>query len=160
MRIRDWRPDDLDALHRINEASTPGVGSVSPERLAMLAGASLVTLVADAEGAPVGFLICLGEGAGYTSPNYLWVSQRHERFAYVDRVGVDPVWRGRGVGGQLYETLLARVSGLRDVLACEVNERPPNPGSLRFHRRLGFLPVGRQAFADDKAVVYLERPLG
>jgi hypothetical protein len=30
------------------------------------------------------------------------------------------------------------------VLTCEVNLRPPNEGSLRFHRRLGFREVGRQ----------------
>lgn len=160
MRVRDHAPDDLAAIHRINEAAVPGVNSVTVAALGTLAEDALACLVAEEGGAFAGFVICLGEGADYDSANYRWFSQRHSSFAYVDRIGVDPAWRGRGVGQALYDELLARLAGQRSVLACEVNERPPNPGSLRFHRRLGFRPVGRQAFADeDRAVVYLERPI-
>ena len=37
-----------------------------------------------------------------------------------------------------------------------MNERPANPGSLRFHKRLGFEPVGTMDHG-DKAVVFLAR---
>ena len=29
------------------------------------------------------------------------------------------------------------------MLCCEVNLEPPNPGSLRFHHRIGFTEVGQ-----------------
>ena len=39
---------------------------------------------------------------------------------------------------------------------CEVNLAPPNPESLKFHARIGFREVGRQAFVPrEKEVVYL-----
>lgn len=37
----------------------------------------------------------------------------------------------------------------------EVNVDPPNPGSLRFHDRLGFTEVGRQATKGDTVTVAL-----
>jgi len=160
MRTRPWHPDDLATLHDINEASTPGVGSVSAARLESLLEMSLVSLVAEDTGGIAGFLLCLGEGRPYDSPNYAWVSARYPRFAYVDRVAVAPARRGDGVGGLLYDALERELAGRCPVLLCEVNEQPPNPGSLRFHKRRGFSEAGRQAFAADKAVVYLEKPLG
>ena len=47
-----------------------------------------------------------------------------------------------------------------DTIGCEVNRLPPNPGSLRFHKRLGFFEVGGQVFVTgEKEVIYLERGL-
>jgi predicted GNAT superfamily acetyltransferase len=31
------------------------------------------------------------------------------------------------------------------ILCCEVNVEPPNPGSLRFHQRIGFAEVDKIA---------------
>lgn len=159
MRIRPWDPADLTTLHRINEASTPGVGSVAEDRLHRLMSMSLTTLVAEDDGGIAGFILCLSEGCAYDSPNYTWVSKRYDRFGYVDRVAVAPARRGQGVGGQLYNALEDALKGERPLLLCEVNEQPPNPGSLRFHRRRGFAEAGRQVFAADKAVVYLSKSL-
>lgn len=160
MRVRDYAPADIDAIHAINEAATPGVNSLPAAALGTLADSALVCLVADDADGPVGFVICLGEGVDYGSPNYRWFAERHRSFAYVDRVGVDPAWRSRGVGQALYRELLDRLAGRRAVVGCDVNERPPNPGSLRFHERFGFARVGGQSFTVDKAVVYLEREIG
>jgi predicted GNAT superfamily acetyltransferase len=42
------------------------------------------------------------------------------------------------------------------VLA-EVNERPPNPGSMAFHAAIGFRVIGRADHGpDDKAVAFVE----
>jgi predicted GNAT superfamily acetyltransferase len=46
------------------------------------------------------------------------------------------------------------------MLACEVNERPPNPVSMRFHETLGFSSVGRQTTEGGaKTVVMMTKPL-
>ena len=34
-------------------------------------------------------------------------------------------------------------SAEHSLLCCEVNLEPPNPGSLRFHQRIGFTEVGQ-----------------
>lgn len=159
--IRDARPGDLVRLHAINQASTPGVGDVSIEEFATLAAMASVTLVAEVAGEPAGFILCLCEGTPYQSLNYRWVAERYPRFAYCDRIAIAPQARATGLGARLYEAAFEAFSGRRDVLLCEVNLAPPNPGSLRFHERLGFRPVGeRWSEQREKGVVYLERPLG
>ena len=161
MTARASRPDDVDVLHAINEAGVPGVGALSRGRLAELIGSSAATLVAVDDGEQIaGFVLVMLEGLPYDSLNYRWVSARYERFAYVDRIAVAGAARGQGIGAALYGAVMTRFSGVRPVLLAEVNLAPPNPGSLRFHERLGFRPVGERWEADGKkGVVYLERVL-
>ena len=57
------------------------------------------------------------------------------------------------------ESFANTISGT-DLIGCEVNIRPPNPGSHRFHKRLGFHQVGERHYdGGDKAVAYYVRPL-
>ncbi len=71
-----------------------------------------------------------------------WFGERYEDFVYLDRVAVDAASQGRGVGAALY----AEVERQADAtwFTLEVNLRPRNDGSLRFHDRLGFVEVGQQ----------------
>jgi predicted GNAT superfamily acetyltransferase len=159
--IRDWQPGDLAVLHEINEASVPGVGTTTRaahDRL--VSQISAATLVAVKGDRPVGFVLCLLDGQDYASLNYKWVSARYDKFAYIDRVAVAPEMRGRKIGEALYAAAFGRFAGKREVLLAEVNLAPPNPGSLRFHKRLEFREVGeRWDDANEKGVVYLERKL-
>ncbi len=168
IRIRTAPPDDAAALIAVNQAAEPGVGALAECGLALLIRVSQATLVADgpAETAgPLGFLLIIGPGQSYGSPNYRWFCDRHvgpdgaRPFLYVDRIAVAEAARGRGVGEALYRAAFDRFAGL-GPLGCEVNTLPPNPRSLRFHRRLGFREVGTRTFSPgERAVVYLERPL-
>ena len=161
MRVRDWQPTDLVALHAINQGAVPGVGSLMREDMDRLVReVSAATLVADMDGQPVGFVLCMLEGLDYASPNYKWVSARYDRFAYVDRVAVAADQRGNRVGEALYSAVFERFAGERDVLLAEVNLAPPNPGSLRFHKRRGFQECGeRWEIEGEKGVVYLVHEL-
>ncbi|MGI9479627.1 MAG: GNAT family N-acetyltransferase [Hyphomicrobiaceae bacterium] len=162
MIVRDWQEADLATLHAINEASVPGVGPLTYQALDHLVRhQSAAVLVADVDGAPAGFVLCMLEGLDYASLNYKWVSQRYDRFAYIDRVAVAENRRGQRIGEALYAAAVDRFSGRRDVLLAEVNLAPPNPGSLRFHKRNGFEERGeRWEIEGEKGVVYLERKLG
>ena len=159
--VRESRADDLDALHLINDESVPGVGTLAQDRLEALVADSAVTLVAvDAGGKPAGFVLVMLEGLGYESLNYRWLSAHYDRFAYVDRIAVASAARGRRIGETLYAAAIEEFAGARPVLLAEVNLEPPNPGSLRFHKRLGFREVGERWESDrSKGVVYLERAL-
>lgn len=167
--ITTAEPTMLPRLHALNQAATPGVSDVTIETLGRLIADSAPTFVAcEPAGAspcrPVGFLLLLGPGARHDSPNYAWFAARATEtgaaIAYVDRIAVDPALRGSGVGALLYEAAFERCRGRYDRIGCEVNSAPPNPGSMRFHQRLGFHEVGRQDFVPgEKAVVYLERDL-
>lgn len=160
LSIRRAETPDLSALLRLNEAAVPGVNSLTEPELAELIEQSAATFVALQAGTVVGFLLLLPEGLDYASLNYAWISQRYDRFCYVDRVAVAPEMRGRGVGRELYRVALTDLPGYRDVLLCEVNLEPPNPGSVRFHKALGFEEVGQRWLQDrSKGVVYLARAL-
>jgi predicted GNAT superfamily acetyltransferase len=136
---------DLGVVHAINQANVPEVGDATVEHLAWLVGESDASLVAEVDGTVVGYLIALGPGSSYTSPNYTWFAGRYDDFLYVDRVAVVDTTRGLGVGSALYDAAEqhAREHGI-STLTCEVNVRPPNPTSLRFHERRGFVQVGEQ----------------
>jgi predicted GNAT superfamily acetyltransferase len=76
------------------------------------------------------------------SMNYRWFSVRYDDFVYLDRVAVAADHRGCGIGSRLYEEVERRTRAVWFTL--EVNLRPRNDGSLRFHARKGFVEVGQQ----------------
>lgn len=154
--IRPFLPGDLETLLRINNAAVPSVNALTAEDFLDLLNSALICLVAETDGTPVGSLLCLGDGLEYESPNYRWLSERVSNFAYTDRISVDAEMRGQRIGDALYAALFREFAGTGRNFVCEVNERPPNPGSLRFHKRLGFEEIGT-ADNGDKAVVYLQR---
>lgn len=63
--------------------------------------------------------------------------------------------QGRGVGYALYDDLRRRVGGDTPRIVCEVNIRPLNARSLRFHARFGFQPVGTQDTEHGRKTVQL-----
>ncbi|PVB60286.1 GNAT family N-acetyltransferase [Labrenzia sp. 011] len=155
--VRPYRPGDLSTLLPLNNAAVPAVNELTAEELVDLVNSALICLVAEIDGQPAGFLLCLGDGDTYDSRNYRWLSERLSNFAYTDRIAVDAQQRGRKIGEALYDALFRHLAGTGRCFVCEVNERPPNPGSLKFHKRLGFEEIGN-ADHGDKAVVYLKRP--
>ncbi|MGH7439009.1 MAG: GNAT family N-acetyltransferase [Polyangiaceae bacterium] len=118
-------------------AGTPGVHSESPAQLAAITRESCIAIVAEIGGVVAGFCQVLPPGATYESVNYQWFSARYDDFIYLDRVAVGVEHRGRGIGSRLYEEVERRTRAA--WFTPEVNLRPRNDGSLRFHAR----PVGR-----------------
>ncbi|WP_440709694.1 GNAT family N-acetyltransferase [Herbiconiux sp. YIM B11900] len=163
--VRPLTPADLPQLLVLNTAAVPAVNEIDlAEMTGLVAQSRLAVAVVDDEhpDAVLGFVLALPPGLDYASENYRWFSARGERFLYVDRIVVGDGQRGAGLGALLYEVVFeaAAADGASEV-DCEVNVEPPNPGSLRFHGRLGFAEVGRQATKGGSVVVaLLARPLG
>ena len=161
--IRRGEEADLDAVLALNNASAPEVNELTRTELEWLADVAHTFLVVGApEDTIGGFLLGLdGPGVAYESLNYAWFSARYERFIYVDRIVVSAVTRGRGVGQLLYDEFSSagRADG-HEVMLAEVNIKPHNHVSLRFHDRYGFSPVGEQdTEGGRKRVVMLAYPL-
>ena len=164
--IRPRTADDDDAIRRVNAANVPEVGPLDDHRLALFAEVGAAGVdgcfdVVELDGEVVGIFVGLAEGVPYASPNYRWFVERHERFAYVDRIALEPAARGVGVADELYasfEAWAARTG--RPVVCAEVNVEPPNPRSMRFHERRGFTVVGELApYGTDERVAMVERPV-
>lgn len=157
--VRTLTAADVPVLVAVNRAGVPGVNDIDEIEMATLvAAARLAVGVVDPAhpDAVLGFVLGLPPGLDYASENYRWFSARSSDFLYVDRIAVAEGYRSAGFGARLYEEVFAdaAASGAAEVF-CEVNLEPPNPGSLRFHGRMGFAEVGRQATKGGKVVVAL-----
>ncbi len=158
MIIRPLKAEDFDAVYEINAASTPGVSEETPDDIRTIVGLGICLVAEHEDGQVLGFLNLIPPGTmGYKSLNLRWFEAWLEanpvKLNYVDRIALAPEARGQGVGPKLYTAAFRHSEGC-DAIGCEVNTAPDNPGSHRFHQRLGFAEVGRQAFSPEKAVAY------
>lgn len=144
MHIRPFQPDDLPAVLALNNACVPDVNELDEQGVLRLVDMTDAALVAEVDGAFAGFCWVMGPGLAYESLNYVWFSERYDQFVYLDRIAVHPQFRRYGVGSAFYTELQRMFGATRPVLLCEVNLRPRNETSLRFHERVGFREVGQQ----------------
>ncbi len=160
MELANVVADDLPAVLELNEASVPHVSSVSIEEMRWFGEHAHYFRVARIDGNLAGFLIGLRPGLGYQSPNYRWFSDHYEDFGYVDRVAVAPEARRQGVATWLYDDYAGSLRGDVGVMTCEVNLRPANDASMRFHKGQGFAQVASQETdGGKKEVALLEKLL-
>ena len=160
MQVEDVSESDLDEVLALNEASVPHVNSLTTRDIHWFLESAPYFRLIRHDGELAGFLIGLGPGLDYASPNYRYFCERHNAFGYVDRVAVAPSARRLGIGSRLYEDYAASLRGLAQVMTCEVNIRPPNEESLTYHQRLGFVRVATQETeGGKKEVALLEKRL-
>lgn len=163
--IRAFRPDDFPRLYEANQASVPGVGTETEKSLRKWIDMATCLVATDPDDQPLGFITVMDIGQPeYDSANMRWFEGYAERTGksvmYVDRIALTPDARGQKLGEALYEAAFQAI-GSADELGCEVNTLPPNPGSHRFHQRLGFEQVGETTYVPgEKAVMFYARPLG
>ena len=160
--IRDATAGDFPEILALNAASVHFLSPLDALRLRHLHAQAAYHRVVQREGRIGAFLLAFREGAGYDSPNYRWFAQRYAQFLYIDRIVVDGVARGLGLGAQLYDDILAFAAATdAGRLTCEFDLDPPNPASAAFHRRYGFREVGTQWIGGNKKQVSLQvRELG
>lgn len=137
--VRDAVPHDVPRVHALNQANLPEVGATTLEQMRWYLDEASWFRVVELDGEIVAYLVAMTPEVPYESGNFLWFRERGRDFVYIDRVAVAETHRGRGIGRALYRDVedFAREVGARR-LTCEVNVRPRNEGSLRFHDALGF----------------------
>jgi predicted GNAT superfamily acetyltransferase len=153
--IREVAPAELDAVLEMNERAVPHVNSLSIREMRELHEQAAYFRVAEAgaSGNLSAFLIGLTPEALYGSPNFLWFRRNYEAFAYIDRIAVAEDARRHGLASALYGDFERQFTARFPVLACEVNLRPSNPASMKFHLRQGFRQVGSQVIDEGKKEV-------
>lgn len=155
MKIADVTAEDLHAVLSLNQGSVPHVSSVDLPAMAWFASNAHYFRIARIQKKVAGFLIGMRPGLPYKSPNYRWFSDNYEDFGYIDRVAVAPTARRLGVASGLYQDFAATLRGHVDVMTCEVNIRPSNESSMRYHEQHGFVRVATQETEGGKKEVAL-----
>ena len=143
-QIRRFESRDVDAALQLNNENIPELNELDGPEVARLADLSEMALVAEVDGEFAGFCWAIGPNQPYGSLNYGWFSRHYDEFVYLDRIAVAPAFRRYGIGRGFYDALIAEFSGRWPWLLCEVNVRPMNETSLRFHHSIGFREVGQQ----------------
>ena len=134
--------DDFHQVLALNNACTPAVNRLDMQELRDFVRDAAYSVMVKATEHVVGIILALDEHNSYASENYRWFCRSMSNFLYVDRVAISARHQGQGLGRSLYAGLIdfARQRGYSSITA-EVNLRPRNEGSLRFHHRLGFQQV-------------------
>ena len=156
MEIRALQISDSSSIWEINEQGLPGTGKVSEQEILDLLNYSSFSIGLFDSNSLLGFVICLPPKTAYGSLNYLWFNERYDDFLYVDRIAVSTANRNQKIGSKLYQAVIDAASKLGVPVTAEVNLRPPNPDSVRFHQRHGFTEIG-QFEHGQKAVIMMLR---
>jgi predicted GNAT superfamily acetyltransferase len=160
--VRHIVSTDVTRVLEINNANTPGVSELTMIELATDLKNSLHALVIDNEhGEVCAFCITFDPDAPEAGSNHQWFAERYKSFVYLDRIAIDSNHQNRGLGALLYQSVEQHMlnSAEHSLLCCEVNLEPPNPGSLRFHKRIGFTEVGQHSPQEGYLVSMLSKNL-
>ncbi|MFN3655635.1 MAG: GNAT family N-acetyltransferase [Pseudolabrys sp.] len=137
--VRSMAAGDVRALAAIDRRITGRERSAYFQRKltdALTESDVRVSLVAELDGVPVGFIMARVDLGEYG---------RVETTAVIDTIGVDPDYRKRGVGRALISQLLANLGTLRvEKLRTEVDWRDRD--LLAYLDRCGFRPSQRLCF--------------
>ena len=153
--IRDVATEDLDEILSLNEEVVPAVNSIPIEKMHWFAKHAAYFRVATADGRLAAFLIGLRPGIAYESPNYRWFCAHYDDFAYIDRIAVASHARRHGLATTMYDDFRRSLPKSVDMMSCEVNLKPPNESSMRFHERYGFAQIGSQEIEGGQKEVAL-----
>lgn len=159
--VRDFRSADFDEVLRMNNENDPAVSWLERDELEsdlVVAEHALVVGDDDVKGFCVTFASGLTRDLGV---NYKWFTERYPDFVYLDRVVIDAPHRSKRLGEALYREVERRIleDAKTSLFTCEVNLRPRNDGSLRFHARMGFEQVGEQESKPGLVVAMLAKRL-
>lgn len=155
MEIRDLMALDSRSIWEINEQGLPGTGKVSEDEIIALLEFSSFSIGAYDNDNLLGFVICLPPATEYGSLNYAWFNDRYDRFLYVDRIAVSSDSRNQKIGSKIYQAVIDESVAQGVPIAAEVNLRPPNLDSIRFHERHGFTEVGEFTHGEKSVLMML-----
>lgn len=128
------------AVLALNNAAVPHVNELSAADFAVLHSQCDFSYCIAKQDTIKGFVIGFCDhNKSYAGFHLQWFQARYENFLYIDRIVVNPDYRGLGIGDQLYAEAIKWCTEKNiKQLTCEVNDQPPNPGSHRFHQKIGF----------------------
>ncbi|MGJ8697007.1 MAG: GNAT family N-acetyltransferase [Verrucomicrobiaceae bacterium] len=160
MILRPATPSDASAILALNDEAVAVTSPMDAEKIQHLFDLSALSLVAKEHDQILGFLIGITDHAPYQNGNYQWFSGRLKNFFYIDRVVISPQAQGKGLGQKFYSHIQEwALKNQLIQLAAEMDLHPPNTGSLNFHQKNGFTPIGQRTLENGKTVSMQTKPL-
>lgn len=152
--IRNAKLCDYKRVLDLNEESVEFLSPMDEDRLNLLASEANIFSVIELDGNIEGFILAFRENSDYDSINYKWFSDRYDKFLYIDRVVIAKDKQKEGLGTEIYNWIFNNAEVKK--IAAEIDIKPANPISLKFHRDFGFKEVGQQSVAGGSKIVSLE----
>ena len=152
----DYDENYVSDIYIINQDNVPKVGSLDSidQQKKLLSVSSYHSILLE-DDELIGFAICFRESRSYWSENYKYFENKLDRFLYVDRIAIRNDYRRQGHAKRMYEDIFSFAGHDGLTVTAEVNTKPANQGSIRFHEYMGFKEVGVRSF-DDHDVAYFE----
>ena len=151
--IRPAVAQDANAIIGLNSNVVELTSPMDKKRFELLFSQCALIIVAERNGAIVGFLMGFDGNCQYDSANFKWFRSRLASFFYVDRVVVSETDRGTGIGKAFYQYIRNWSRDQRiETLAAEMNLEPANAASLAFHRSESFIQVGTRNPSEGKVL--------
>ena len=152
----DYDENYVSDIYIINQDNVPKVGSLDSidQQKKLLSVSSYHSILLE-DDELIGFAICFRESRPYWSENYKYFENKLDRFLYVDRIAIRNDYRRQGHAKRMYEDIFDFADQDELTVTAEVNTKPANQGSIRFHEYMGFKEVGVRSF-DDHDVAYFE----
>ena len=149
-RYRAAISSDFPKVIELNELSEHFLSPLNLTKLLLLAKEAAVFQVAVLDDKVAGFLLAFAPAADYRNQNFLFFKARYADFLYIDRVVIAEEFRGKGLATKFYSRLEQEAIN-RGIsrLVCEIHINPPNPVSLSFHEKEGFIEVAQQIIEEE-----------
>ena len=154
-KIEQATKNDLKSILSLNQESIPAVSSSNLEMMKHFLIICDYFKICKINGEIIGFLNALLPSKDYNSEHYKWFNDRYESFIYVDRIIINKSYQNQGYGTVFYDDLINSIENKPLDIACEINTKPYNNQSIRFHKKYGFKEVGRKDINIDKSVIYI-----
>jgi predicted GNAT superfamily acetyltransferase len=153
LTFRPVQTTDFEAILAINAAGYPGAVRLAFDELTTMLATAPFFYVAEVDSQVAGYVIAYTDKNSYDGDEFLWFQTHYANFLYIDQIAIAPTVRQMRVGSHFYQFVeqFARQAGLTS-LVCEVNVEPPNPISLNFHTKNGFIEVGMMDTPDGRKV--------
>lgn len=153
MKLQIANLEDPEILREINNSAIPDVNQLTEQKARWLVEHSLLARVASIDEKAAGVIIVLSDTAELNSEYFRWFSVRYGNFLYIDRVIVAAWARRLGVATTLYLEVDHTAQAHGVAAASDVYCDPPNTASLNFHKKMGYLEIGRQASGAEGKIV-------
>lgn len=152
--VRGAQVGDYERILELNKESVHFLSELDRGKLENLISEAEIINVVEVDDCVEGFILALREGKKYDSINYLWFSEKYEKFTYIDRAVISVEMQRKGLGRLLYDSVFNNAD--TPYITAEIDIKPANPGSLAFHEKFGFKEVGQHRVAGGKKLVSLQ----